>query len=425
MKLEIAYGKTRLSFTIPDNAPVVVIESRQLPGLPDPAAALRAACDNPVESVPLSELVKPSDTVGIVFSDITRPTPNHLIIPALRDAMPQIDDSQILLFNATGTHRAQTDAELRGMLGNSVVDRCRIIQHNTKDRSAHACVGITPSGNEVWLQREFMDCDIRILTGFIEPHFFAGFSGGGKAVMPGLALQDTVQRNHSTAHIDCPRVNWGITHGNPLWEEIFAAASLAQPTFLVNVTLNRSKEITGIFAGDFAAAHAVGCAFVKETAMFPVAAPFDIVITSNSGYPLDLNVYQSVKGMSAAAQVVKKGGSIIIAADCWDGLPDDSPYAQLLSEFTSLDELLAAIRTPGFQRPEMWQAQIQALIAQRADIYIYSHHLSSEQIHRAHLRPCRNIEETLGELLRHYGPGATAAILPDGPQVIPYIKDEG
>jgi nickel-dependent lactate racemase len=421
MKIELAYGKTGLEISLPDDANVTVVEPKYVDGLPDQAGALRDALRQPIGSPPLKSLVKPTDKVGIVFSDITRPTPNHLILPVLLDELDHVPDGQIVLFNSTGTHRPNTEAELRWMLGDAIVNRYRIEQNDAHDRDSHVLVGRTRSGNEVWIHKEFVGCDVRIPTGFIEPHFFAGFSGGGKAIMPGLALLETVMHNHSAKNLDSPLARWGITHGNPLWEEIREAAAMVQPTFLLNVTLNRDQQITGVFAGDFEEAHVQGCAFVRDKAMIPVEEPFDIVITSNSGYPLDLNLYQAVKGMSAAAQVVKEGGSIIIAADCWDGIPDHGEYGQLLLEAESLESLLETIRAPGFQRQDMWQAHIHALICMKADVYFYSHNLSEKQIEGALLRPCRDIEATVAELLQKHGRWATICVLPEGPQTIPYV----
>ena len=421
MKIKLAYGKTVLDIGLPDDASVTVVEPRHVDGLPDQAGALRDALRQPIGSPPLKTLVKPTAKVGIAFSDITRPTPNHIMLPALLSELDHLPEEQIVLFNSTGTHRPNTEAELRRMLGDEILDRYRIVQNDAHDRDSHVSVGRTTSGNDVWIHREFVECDVRIPTGFIEPHFFAGFSGGGKAIMPGLALLETVLRNHSAKNLDSPLACWGITHGNPLWEEVREAAAMVEPTFLLNVTLNRDKQITGVFAGDFEEAHAQGCAFAKEKAMVPVPEPFDIVITSNSGYPLDLNLYQSVKGMSAASQVVKEGGSIIIAADCWDGIPDHGEYAQLLFEADSLESLLETIRAPGFQRQDMWEAHIQALVCLKAEVHFYSHNLSDEQIERALLRPCRDIGATVAELLREYGPGAALCVLPEGPQTIPYI----
>jgi len=422
MGLRLAYGKTGLEISLPDDAEITVVEPKYIDGLPDPAGAIREALRQPIGSPPLRELAKPSDRVGIIFSDITRPTPNWLILPALLRELDHLRAEQIVLFNSTGTHRPNTGAELRGMLGDEVVDRCRIVQNDATDRGSHVQVGTAATGNDIWVHRELVECHLRVLTGFIEPHFFAGFSGGGKAVMPGMALLDTVLRNHNARNLDHPQARWGITQGNPVWEEARDAAKMVAPTFLLNVTLNRDKQITRVFAGDLEEAHAQGCRFVRETAMVPLAAPFDVVVTTNSGYPLDLNVYQAVKGMSAAAQIVKETGSIVIAAECWDGIPDHGEYARLLREATNLDSLLAKIRAPGFAVQDMWEAQIQAQICQRADVYLYSHHLSDEQIEAAHLKPCRSIEATVAELLRKHGREAALCVLPEGPQTIPYVE---
>jgi len=421
MKIKLAYGQTGLEFDLPNEANVTIIEPKYVDGLPDPAEAIRSALHQPIESPPLKELVKPSDTVGIIFSDITRPTPNHVMLPVLLNEIDHVPDEQIILFNSTGTHRPNSNAELRRMLGDEIVNRFQIVQNDAEDRDSHVQVGTTTSGNDVWLHREFINCDVRLPTGFIEPHLFAGFSGGGKAIMPGLALLETIMYNHRAQNLDSPSARWGIITGNPLWADIHESAAMANPSFLLNVTLNRNKQITGVFAGDFEQAHAQGCAFVKEIAMIPVPQPFDIVIGSNSGYPLDLNLYQSLKGMSAAAQVVKPGGSIIMAAECWDGIPDHGDYKQLLHQAESPAAMLEMVRAPGYQRRDMWQIQIQGLIAQQADVFFYSHNLSDEQITKAHLKPCRSIENTIAELLKKYGPEATICVLPEGPQTIPYV----
>lgn len=421
MNVELAYGKTGLAVDLPDDADITVISPRHVDGLPDPADALRRALRHPIGAPPLRETISPGDSVGIVFSDITRPTPNHIMLPTIVAELDHVPDSQILLFNSTGTHRANTDAELRGMLGDAMVDRFRIVQNDAKAPDAHVLVGRTARGNDIWLHREYVACDAHILTGFIEPHFFAGFSGGGKAVMPGLASLDTIMTNHNAANLDDPRATWGITHGNPLWEDVREAAHMVRPNFLVNVTLNRDKQITDVFAGELDAAHAAGCAFVKETAMVAVPHAFDIVITSNSGYPLDLNLYQSVKGMSAAAQIVKPGGAIIVVTDCWDGIPDHGDYGRLLHEAHSTQDLLHAIRSPGFRQQDMWQAHIQALIAQKADVYVYSHNLTTAQIEDALLHPCDDVGRVVRDLLARMGPEASVCVLPEGPQTIPYV----
>ncbi len=422
MKINLAYGTSGLPLELADDLDVTVVEPRFVAALPDPASALGAVLAAPLGMPPLSDLVLADSRVGVVFSDITRPVPHRDILPAVLAELAHVPRENITLFNALGTHRRNTEAELRGMLGDTLVDSYRIVQNDAFDPTTQICRGTTRRGHEIWLNRELVECDIRILTGFIEPHFFAGFSGGGKSVMPGMAGLRTVLGNHDANMLRDPRATWGITEGNPVWEEAREVALTLGQTFLVNVALNRDKAITGVFAGDLDFAHAAGCAFVKETAMVPVRAPYDIVITSNSGYPLDLNLYQAVKGMCAASQVVREGGAIIIAAECWDGIPEHGLYGELLRAATSPQDLLDTICTPGFLKQDQWEAQIQAQIQLKADVHIYSGYLTDEQIRTALLRPCHRIEDTVVELVRRYGPTATICILPEGPQTVPYIS---
>jgi nickel-dependent lactate racemase len=423
MKIKLAYGREGLNIMLPDDLNVRVVEPVYIEGFPNQAQAVRDALCRPIASEPLKELVKSSDLVGIVFNDITRATPYDIILPVLLKQLDHVPDNQIILFNATGTHRPNTKTELQRMLGDEIVHKYQIIQNDCHDRDSHMLVGTTKDANDIWIHKDYIKCDIRILTGFIEPHFFAGFSGGGKAVMPGLALLETVLRNHSAKNWDNPKASWGAIDCNPLWEEIHQAAAMTNPTFLLNVTLNKNKQITQVFAGDFEQAHIHGCKFVKKNAMIQVKEPFDIVITSNSGYPLDLNLYQSIKGMSAASQIVKNGGSIIAVAYCWDGIPDHGEYGKLLLEADSIESLLRTVRAPGFLRQDMWQALIHALICQKSHVYFYSENLTDEQISGALLRPCHNIESTVDDLLDEYGRDASICVLPEGPQTIPYIHE--
>jgi len=422
MRIELAYGKTGLEIELPDEWAVTVVEPRFVPGLTDSLAALQQALRNPIQSPPLRELVNPGDKVGVIFSDITRPAPNHLLLPAVLKELAHVSGEDITLFNALGTHRPNTDAELRGMIGDALVDGYRIVQNNAFDPSTQVHMGSTARGHEIWLNREVFECDLKILTGFIEPHLFAGFSGGGKALLPGMAGQRTVLGNHDADMIASPNATWGVTRGNPTWEEIREVARQTGKVFLLNVTLNKNKEITAVFAGDLDAAHTAGCDFVKQSAMVPVPYPFDIVITTNSGYPLDLNLYQSVKGMSAAARVVRQGGAIIIAAQCWDGIPEHGLYGQLLRAASSPQALLDRIRTPDFLEQDQWQAQIQAQIQLKAEVYVYSDYLTDEQIETALLHPCRSIERTVAGLMARDGSPTRICVLPEGPQTIPYIQ---
>lgn len=424
MELKLAYGKTGLNIRLPEGVPVEVIEPKQAPGLSDPGRYVREALRRPLGCDSLGARARSSDRVGIVVNDITRPMPNEILLPALLEELAHVPDEQIRFFIATGTHRASTVAEVKAILGQEIAGKYEVIQNDAASGGDHIPVGRTGRGNEVRVLRPFVDCDLKILTGFIEPHFFAGFSGGPKAIVPGLAHLSTIMSNHNAAQIDHAQARWGITEGNPLWEELREAALMVPNLFLLNVALNREKALTRVFAGELNGAHKQGCDFVKSQAMVPVAQPFEVVIGSNSGYPLDLNLYQSVKGMSAASQVVKQGGAIIIAADCWDGIPDHGEYRQLLQSAESPADLLATIRQAGFHRQDMWQAQVQALVCQKAEVYFYSPNLSREQIESALLRYCGDLERKVLELIGKYGPKSRICILPEGPQTIPYLTDE-
>ncbi len=420
MRVKLAYGRAGLWVYLPDRN-VTVVEPRFVEGLPDEEAAIIQALRQPLGSPPLREIVKPEDTVAIVFSDITRPTPNDRLLPPLLAELSRVPREQIVLINATGMHRPNTEGELRGMLGDDVVDGYRIVQHDAWDQDGLVNLGRTRFGHEILVNRTYAKATVKILTGFIEPHFFAGFSGGPKAVLPGVAGGRLVLENHGAAMLDDPGATWGVTAGNPVWEEMLEVALKTAPTFLLNVTLNRERAITGVYAGDLRAAHQAGTAAVRQTAMVEVEAPFDVVITSNSGYPLDLNLYQAVKGMSAAAQVVREGGSIIIAAECWDGVPDHGEYKNILHIAATPQALLEVIRQPGFLVMDQWEAHVQARVQCRADVYVKNGHLSDDEIRAALLRPCHQIEETLAELLARYGPDARICVLPEGPQTIPYV----
>ncbi len=422
MKYSLAYGRGALDFELPDHYAATVVRPAYRASSENPYELLRSALRRPTSGRPLREHTRRARKIGIVVNDITRATPTPLLLRAILDELQPIDDAKIVLFNATGTHRANTENELASTIGRGALGRFRIVQNDARDESSHEKVGTTRSGNEIELERELLECDLKILTGFIEPHFFAGFSGGGKALMPGMASLPTIMRNHRPGNIDHPNATWGITDGNPIYEEIREAAELVEGGFLLNVALNRDKEITSVFSGDLREAHKAGCAYVKSTTMVAVDELFDIVITSNSGYPLDLNLYQSVKGMSAASGITKPGGGIIAAAECWDGIPEHGEFGRLLDSASSPEELLSLIRARGFHRQDMWQAQILARIAERFELHFYTEKLSSTELRRAFLNPCTDIAETVDRLSRTRGGVPSICLLPEGPVTIPYLR---
>ena len=418
MKVNLAYGSGHLPIEVPDDR-TTVIEPAHIDGLADEKTAVTGALQNPIGSQALLERISTDTKICIAFTDITRATPNDRIIPWLLEHLGGPGDN-ITLLNQLGTHRPNTRDELETLLTPEVVANYRVLNHEPENPEALVQVGTTADGTPALLNRHIVEADLRIVTGFIEPHFFAGFSGGVKGIMPGCAGLETVMSNHGAKNIGDPRATFGVTDGNPLWEELRDIALKTGPSFVLNVTLNEQRDITNVFAGDILEAHRAGCAFVKDSAMQPVEQPFDIVVTTNSGYPLDLNLYQGVKGMSAGARVLKEGGTLILAAECREGVPGGSPLDELLRSAGSIEEILTMLSTPGFVRPEQWQAQIQALVQRKAEVLVHSL-LDEKTVAACHLKSCPDISAEVARRLNAVGPETRVAVLPQGPLTIPYL----
>ena len=421
MLVNLAYGRTGLEVELPDDL-TTVIEPTYVPGLPDQEGAIRNALRNPLGGGPtLRRLVKPGQTVAISVCDVTRPMPSSTVLPVLLRELAHVPSDQVTIMIATGTHRPNTPEELDEMLGPDIARNYRIVNHSAFDSETLTHVGESSSGIPVWLDKAWLDADVRITTGFVEPHFFAGFSGGPKMVAPGLAGFDTIMQLHNAERIAHPMATWGVIHGNPVHDDVRDIAAMTGVDFSVDVTINRNRKITSVYAGDLFLAHEAACRSAKSTAMQQVASPFDVVVTTNSGYPLDQNLYQAVKGMSAAAQIVSQGGTIVCAAECSDGIPDHGQYKKLLTMRDSPEDLLDMILTDGHNVHDQWQVQLQAQIQMRASVYLKSGYLSPEQVREAHLTPIDSIEDTVAGALRESGNGARVCVLPEGPQTIPYV----
>lgn len=421
MRVKLAYGRSGMTVNMPDLR-TTVIEPQFMPGLPDQALSVMHGLLHPIRSRPLSEMVGSDDTVAVVFCDITRPMPNAVVLPLVLEQLAHVPREQIVLICATGTHRANTREELEQMLGSDVVRKYRIVNHDATDKSSQTMVGRLSDGTEIWLNTELVKASKRVVTGFIEPHFFAGFSGGPKMVAPGCAGLQTILALHSASLIGNPNATWGVTDGNPLWEHICEAARLLDVDFSINVTINNKHQVTNVFAGELWEAHRIGVEFARKTAMRGVPQPFDVVVTTNAGYPSDMNLYQTVKGMSAASQIVKPGGAIVVASECSDGIPEHGNFRKLLKQAGNPDALLETVNQPGFQMQDQWEAQIQALVQKKARVFLKAGYLSDQQISECMLTPISNVEECVNELLEDMDPNATVGVLPQGPFTIPFVQ---
>ncbi|GII77372.1 hypothetical protein Sru01_23540 [Sphaerisporangium rufum] len=418
MRVDLAYGSGGLAVDLPEDRTTVITPVAR-PAAADEAAELRRALRHPVAGPPLRERVRRGQTVAISACDGTRPQPRHLMIPAVLAELDGIVDlADVVVLVATGTHRGNSPAELRAMFGDQVMDSVRVVNHDARDAGSLRWMGRHGKDVPVWLNREWADADVRITTGFVEPHFFAGFSGGPKLVAPGLAALETVLTLHDAARIGDPRATWGVIEGNPVHDDVRAIAAATGVTFALDVVLNREQRIVQAFGGDLAAMHAAATAAARAAAMRPVPAPFDVVITTNAGFPLDQNLYQSVKGMSAAAQVVRPGGTIICAAECRDGFPDHGSYREVLTSAPSPAALFDEISRREHTVPDQWQVQIQARIQRAARVVMHTSHLGDAELAAAHLEQTADIAATARGL-----PGRIC-VLPEGPMTIPYLAEE-
>jgi nickel-dependent lactate racemase len=418
MQVRLAYGKSGLTINFPDD--VDVISPKFVAGLADETSAMRGALRNPLGAKPLREIATSGDNVVIVFPDRSRPMPSSRVLPVILSELSHLPTDKITLLNALGVHRPNTSEELTDMLGADIVKNYRILQHRADDGDMLVHLGRTSFGHEIWINRIFLEAQVKVLTGFIEPHFFAGFSGGPKAVMPGVSGVETISGNHSAKMIDDPNATWGETETNPVYQEMAEVADMVAPEFLVNVTLNSSREITGIFAGQWREAHRAGCAFVRQSAMCRVDSPYDVVVTSNAGFPLDANLYQAVKGLSVAARIVRHGGTIIIAAACTEGITNHENFYRLLRSQTSPEKLISMMLGFPETQSDQWQVQILAHVLKKADVLIHSL-LPEEAVRACHMRPVKDIALLLNEM-REKTPKCRIAVLPEGPETIPYIK---
>lgn len=420
-EIMLSYGRGALPLKIDESiADWEVIRPRFHEALENAEDVFVKSCEKPIGADALKSLVKPDDKVVLVTSDITRPVPNRLLIPWILKQLPvAIENVTILIGN--GSHRACRQKELTEMFGPDIVGKVNIINHNAFESEDNTEIGKTKEGIPISVNNAYVQADKRILIGFIEPHFFAGFSGGDKAVIPGVADIDTICHIHRATLIGHSDSTWGVLEKNPIRREIADMVKLCPPDFLINVTLNSEKEITAIFAGDYVKAHQKGCEYVKQESMSAVEGKFDIVVTSNSGFPLDQNLYQTVKGISAAARIVKRDGSIIVASECSDGVPSHGCFAEIMNLGNTGEDILDWVYAQKQTVLDQWQGQILAKIILENEVLIFSK-MDAEIVKKCKLTPISDLQEELYRKINTFADKPKIAVLPDGPLTIPYLQ---
>jgi nickel-dependent lactate racemase len=420
MNVTLPYGEGAIVATVPERA--LVLEPQRTPSLLNPAAVLRAAIASPIHGPPLDAIAQPGQTACIVVSDVTRPVPNDVILPPVLDTLEAAgvlrDDITVLI--GTGLHRASRPDELQRILGTGVLSRCRVIDHDARDASTHAALDGTPHR----LNRAYVQADVRIVTGFVEPHLFAGYSGGGKAVLPAIASAADIMRNHDARMIGHPRATWCVTDGNPIFEQMRDVALMTRPSFAVNVTLDERKRITGVFAGELAAAHDAAIEQAARQYIRPVPQAFDVVVVTNMGYPADLVLYQAVKGMSVAAQACAPGGTVLLVAECREGV-GGAEYAELMRSEASPAALLDRFADGARETVhDQWQVQVQAMVQARCDVWLHSS-LDRGTTESAHLRYAATVDGALEEILAAgrlaLGREPSVCVLPYGQLTVPRV----
>lgn len=416
----IPYGRGQQALHVEDARLKAVLCPRRPEGTSlSESELVRQALENPVASPRLSELVKGKKKILIITSDHTRPVPSRVTMPLfleeIRNGNPE---AEITILIATGMHRPTTIEELKNKLGDEIVAREKIVVHEAVKTEDMAFFGILPSGGELWLNRLVKDSDLVVAEGFVEPHFFAGFSGGRKSILPGVAAKKTVLYNHNALFLQSEKARQGILEGNPIHRDMLFAAQQAKLRFILNVLINSEKKVIAAVAGDLEQAHLKGCALSRELTEVK-AVVSDIAVSSNGGYPLDQNVYQSVKGMTAAEACVRQGGAIILCAALGDGAGGDDFYHWFADRESPL-QVKEAVESipPAETRMDQWEAQMLARVLCKADCYFVTGEENRALVENMHMHWAKDVDAALQMATEKLGENATVTVIPDGVGVI-------
>jgi lactate racemase len=421
--ISIPYGKGAQILEVPDDRLSAVLTPRHAATGGDQSAIVQTTLEHPIATPRLCELAKNKQKILVITSDHTRPVPSRITMPLLlREIRRMNPNVELCILIATGMHRATTDAELREKMGNEIVDRETIVVHDAEKDEDMRLFGTLPSGGELWLNKLLAWADLVVAEGFIEPHFFAGFSGGRKSILPGIAAKKTVLYNHNAQFLKSSYARQGILDQNPIHMDMLFAARQAKLAFILNVLIDADKRVIAAVAGDPEEAHKQGCSLCRELTKVDTVAS-DIAITSNGGYPLDQNVYQSVKGMSAAEACVRPGGVIILCAALGDGHGGEAFYRWFADRESAVQVARDIENVPPEQTGmDQWEAQILARVQTKATCYFVTGKENRALIEAMHMIWMPDVNAALREATKRLGDGATVTVIPDGVGVI--VREE-
>ena len=423
MRIELAFGKTGLPVDLPDQFRYRVLEARAARPLPDAPSALEAALERPIAAPPLVELARGKRSAAISVCDITRPAPNRLTLPPILRRLEQagIPRDGVTILIATGLHRPATADEIREICGAETASQYRVVNHDARDLASHRHLGTTGSGTPVYIDERFAAADLHLTLGFIEPHLMLGYSGGRKLIAPGLAAQETIKVLHSPRFMRDARAVEGSIEDNPLHRELLEIAAMARHDFMLDVALARDRSIAGVFAGAPVRAHRSGVEFVSSVLLETLDEPMDAVITTSAGYPLDLTYYQCIKGVTAAAHIVKPGGAILLVAACTEGAGAPE-FTRMLAEGISDRQFLERISgTP--VTVDQWQLEKLALVTTRHRLLWYVPGLPPPYHAALWGQSYPNLESAVAALASSLAAGARIAVIPEGPYVLAKARE--
>jgi nickel-dependent lactate racemase len=422
VRIKLDYGRSGLEVNLPEERLIGQLAIKNAAPIENPDAELARALADPIGTPSLATLARGRRNACILICDITRPVPNKLILPPILRTLEEqgIARKDILILVATGLHRPNEGAELEEMVGPEIAAHYRIENHHGKVLAEHDYLGTTPNDVPVYLDSRYVRADLKITTGLIEPHLMAGYSGGRKVICPGIAALETVKVWHGPKFLEHPRADCGFLEGNPVHEENTRIALMAGCDFIVNVAVDGQRRITWLGAGHMIKAWEEGVRFVESTVKAPVAEPLDVVVTSCAGYPLDTTFYQAVKGLTGALPIVKRGGTIILAASLSEGIGSPE-FQRLMRENPSLPEFKERILGKDYFVMDQWQLEELAKVVERCRVKVVSDGLSAEALRQCHVEPAASVEAAVVDSLREYGPAAKYAVIPKGPYVLPYV----
>jgi nickel-dependent lactate racemase len=423
--VELLYGKTALPVQLPSHAHVTLIKKRHMPKLPDPHAAVRVALEAPIGAQPYAALVRNRRSACILICDITRPVPNRLFLRPLIEGLLAAGTpaERITVLVATGLHRPNEGEELAEVIGDPWVQQTvRVENHFARDAAAHVDLGVTRGrGVPVKLDRRFVEADLRIATGLVEPHFMAGYSGGRKVVAPGVAHADTIRTFHSARFMqDAAAIQCNLER-NPLHEEQLEIVRMLGEVYAVNTVIDEDRDLVFVSFGEIIESHLAAVAFVAETSRVPIGRRFHTIVTSAAGHPLDKTYYQTVKGMVTPLDILEPGGRLIVASACSEGF-GSAEFRDAQQRLCTLgpDAFLASLMPKQFADVDEWQTQMQLKSLRAGRVQLYTTGLAGQERSLTGVEMVTSVDEALADALAR-APDAAVAVIPEGPYVVPVV----